>query len=821
MPKKSKYTLELCIHDAAKYSSLKDWRTTSSATYKAAHRLGWLEQCANNFEKKYHIWTKEECILDAQKYQTRKEWRSTASGNRAYNAAHRNRWLNECVTHMIGAIKGTKKINWSHLSFKYDDERNNIDKKELTAGSHFDAWWICVKDNNHRIKKQIRNVVRGYNCPYCKEEVYDGKNSIKELSNEWISEWDFSKNQSISPAEITRKYPNKVWWHCENNHSWSESPKRRLSNNIGCRICNQLRGLDSTNKRIIERKGSLLDAIPQIQKYWAEDNLMLASDLPPGSNKTIWLNRPSDGELISTSPKALTRSSDVLDKEIGIIKKQTSMPHRADSFAARHPELMNEWLDSNSRAPDSIAEFSGYLADWCCSNCGYKWKTTIASRSSGRGCPKCSKKVGSQKRIAQKVEKDGSASERFPNLRKEWHPVKNSGVDLENKTAKSGFLAWWQCDYGHEWRASIANRTAGSACPLCAGRGSKIELRVMSEMEFFFDEIIWQFRNECGELDIYLPQIKTGIEVDGYPWHKGKGDKDQGKTARFYENGIRVVRLRDSRLTEEVSDSVIFDNHLGDKGIYKGIIKLIKLIVESEELINSYALHGQFVFEDRYKEQLTRYPRPPDGRAISDSLSKEDLAWDYELNHPITPDMVYAGSNTQYWFNCPKHENYQTTPKSRARGTGCKQCGYEQASLKKGQNTPLDQALSEYINLLPVKLINQDTLNLQHLSINSHKKCDWTCSRGHIWNRSIRDIVNRPICPQCRVYEGSVLVKTPLYAEWWDQEKNELKPSEVLAGSGKRYYWKCRCCNHEWVDTPAQITTKKGKSCPLCKAKPG
>jgi len=36
--------------------------------------------------------------------------------------------------------------------------------------------------------------------------------------------------------------------------------------------------------------------------------------------------------------------------------------------------------------------------------------------------------------------------------------------------AKSGQIAWWKCEKGHEWEAGIADRANGKGCPYCAGQ---------------------------------------------------------------------------------------------------------------------------------------------------------------------------------------------------------------------------------------------------------------------------------------------------------------------------------------------------------------
>jgi hypothetical protein len=53
----------------------------------------------------------------------------------------------------------------------------------------------------------------------------------------------------------------------------------------------------------------------------------------------------------------------------------------------------------------------------------------------------------------------------YPDLAKEWHPIKNqsSPRDIKPNTCKP---AWWICPNGHEWVTPISNRTMlGRGCP--------------------------------------------------------------------------------------------------------------------------------------------------------------------------------------------------------------------------------------------------------------------------------------------------------------------------------------------------------------------
>jgi hypothetical protein len=58
-----------------------------------------------------------------------------------------------------------------------------------------------------------------------------------------------------------------------------------------------------------------------------------------------------------------------------------------------------------------------------------------------------------------------------PDLAAEWHPTRNGALSPAEVSAGSGRKVWWRCQAGHEWAATVANRTGrGSGCPFCSGR---------------------------------------------------------------------------------------------------------------------------------------------------------------------------------------------------------------------------------------------------------------------------------------------------------------------------------------------------------------
>ena len=57
-----------------------------------------------------------------------------------------------------------------------------------------------------------------------------------------------------------------------------------------------------------------------------------------------------------------------------------------------------------------------------------------------------------------------------PLLLRQWHPLRNGDLSPGAVRPGSHKKVWWRCGRGHRWQASVAARTAGEGCPVCAGK---------------------------------------------------------------------------------------------------------------------------------------------------------------------------------------------------------------------------------------------------------------------------------------------------------------------------------------------------------------
>lgn len=101
----------------------------------------------------------------------------------------------------------------------------------------------------------------------------------------------------------------------------------------------------------------------------------------------------------------------------------------------------------------------------------------------------------------------------------------------------------------------------------------------------------------------------------------------------------------------------------------------------------------------------------------------------------------------------------------------------------------------------------------------SNKSVWWKCSKGHEWQSQIKSRTQGHSCPVC---SGNILVsgindlKTTypnIAAEWHPLKNGKLLPTDVFAGTTKKFWWQCEK-GHEWY-VGVSVRTQ-GRDCPFC-----
>lgn len=130
------------------------------------------------------------------------------------------------------------------------------------------------------------------------------------------------------------------------------------------------------------------------------------------------------------------------------------------------PDLIKEWSFelNNGLLPSECSYQSSKVVYWKCKKCGHTWRSSVANRVNGEGCPVCAgKKVIAGKNDLATI---------FPELAKQWlECINDPNTSAYNVSVGSNKKVKWKCPTCKgEWVVSINSRTRGGrvhGCPFC------------------------------------------------------------------------------------------------------------------------------------------------------------------------------------------------------------------------------------------------------------------------------------------------------------------------------------------------------------------
>ena len=112
-------------------------------------------------------------------------------------------------------------------------------------------------------------------------------------------------------------------------------------------------------------------------------------------------------------------------------------------------------------------------------------------------------------------------------------------------------------------------------------------------------------------------------------------------------------------------------------------------------------------------------------------------------------------------------------------------------------------------------------LTPKDVTFGSHKKVWWCCKNGHSWQTAVYTRSGGAGCPYCsgrlpHIERSKVLSQyAPALVKEWDSEKNApLTPEQVLAGTHRKIWWRCKK-GHSW-QAAAVSRIRKRTECPVC-----
>ncbi len=269
---------------------------------------------------------------------------------------------------------------YPEVAGKWDYSANgDIKPSMVLAGSHRKYWWLC--DKGHSYINTVDAVVKGKGCAYCsKKKLLVGFNDFGTCYPEIAKEWDYEKNDGLTPEEVIGG-SKKIWWICPKRHSYQATMNSRTNLGSGCPYCAGLLPIPGET--------DLATVRPELLKEWDyEKNDLGPDEVTPYSKKKMWW----------ICPERHSYQADIVERTTN----NNGCPYCSNmrvltgfnDLASRFPELLEEWdYEKNELGPNLIPYGSGKKAWWKCKQCGYEWLSSIECRTRrGNGCRRCSRK---------------------------------------------------------------------------------------------------------------------------------------------------------------------------------------------------------------------------------------------------------------------------------------------------------------------------------------------------------------------------------------------------------------------------------------------
>ena len=674
------------------------------------------------------------------------------------------------------------------LAKEWNYEKNgDLKPTQVTVGSNKKVWWKCTK--GHEWQATINNRAKGTGCPYCSnQKVLIGYNDLATSNPQLAKEWNYEKNEDLKPTQVTVGSNKKVWCKCTKGHEWQASINHRI-NGTGCPIC--------ANKKILVGYNDLTTTNPMLAKEW---NYEKNGDLKPtqvveASNKKVWWKCKKGHTWKATiAHRTNGTGCPVCSKDI-----QTSFPEQAIFYY-----LSKYFENVENRYIIDKNECDIYLKDYklAIEYDGQTWHKDINKdikkitnlnkfgiKTINIREPKCPKiyLVGAVfynlkdltinelenaicfvvsyinnnikpqidiKKDRIKIlentltqEKEKSLVYSNPALAEEWNYEKNGELKPEYFTQKSAQIVWWKCSKGHEWQASISNRTKGSCCPYCTNYKA---LEGYNDLVTTNPELAKEWNYEKNG-DMKPTQFTIGSDKKVW-WKCANGHEWQTRIAnRSKEKGCPYCSSQ--KVLAGYNDLATANPELAKEWNCEknGDLKPTQVTISSGQKVWWKCSKGhewQATIASRsngcgcpYCSNVKLLTGYNDLATANPELAKE---WNYEKNGDLKPTQVMKGCGKKVWWTCSKGHDYQATINHRSNGSGCPYCSNYKVLTGYNDLATINPELAKEWNYEK----NGD-LKPTQVTASSGKKVWWKCSNGHEWQTTIAHRSKGSGCPHC------------------------------------------------------------------------
>jgi Zn finger protein HypA/HybF involved in hydrogenase expression len=317
-----------------------------------------------------------------------------------------------------------------------------------------------------------------------------------------------------------------------------------------------------------------------------------------------------------------------------------------NDLATTNPELAAQ---ADGWDPTTVVKFSHKKVGWRCEK-GHRWKTSIASRSSGRSCPVCS---GRQVLVGH-----NDLATTHPDLAEQA-----DGWDPTTLSAGSDAKVRWKCEFGHSWQAIVSSRSGNArGCPVCAGKAVLVG----------FNDLATTHPDLAEQADGWDPKTviagshkKLGWKCKhGHKWNAVVGSRSNGNRCPVCSNK-RVLTGHNDLATTNPELAAQADGW-DPTTLSAGSSKKVSWRCETGHTWKSLVKDRSNGIGCHYCSGLHAVVGETDLATTNPELAAQADGWD--------PTTLSAGSSKKVSWRCEKGHTWKATVKGRSTGRNCPSC---------------------------------------------------------------------------------------------------------------------------------------------------
>ncbi|MBG0740586.1 hypothetical protein IV500_14490 [Paeniglutamicibacter antarcticus] len=331
---------------------------------------------------------------------------------------------------------------------------------QVAPRSNSKAWWLgaCGHPWEAVVANRTNKIRSG--CPYCANQKVGYGNDLATRFPDLAKEWHPTRNDDVTPGQVTSGARSNVWWLCSSGHEWRAMVFKR-SCGAACEKC-KLVGLSELEIGLYaELKAVLGEHLAPVQHDWriaTAGGVKIRVDVIVGTiaiefDGSYWHKGKEDRDREKTDQLQELGYSVIRVREhpLEALSPQDALVRRAPTGHDVASAALEEMLEGGLIENEAAESARRYILN------GVAVAETEA------------RQIIAALRLREYGEL--SLADKFPAVAGEWHPQLNGDLTPAQVMAHSGKPAWWLCPAGHAYLTPIVQRTTdGTGCGQCSGR---------------------------------------------------------------------------------------------------------------------------------------------------------------------------------------------------------------------------------------------------------------------------------------------------------------------------------------------------------------